>query len=94
MNSFVVDDGKYKQEEDQQELEIEHKEGGVHEHDHQEENDEILKTRISNHPLYELLVQAHLDCLKVFNLSLSLPLPPSLSLSLSLSLTNQDFFKA
>ncbi|AES76094.1 fused compound leaf protein [Medicago truncatula] len=69
MNSFVVDHEKYKQEENQEELELQHKEGGVHEHDHQEENDEILKTRISNHPLYELLVQAHLDCLKVGDIS-------------------------
>lgn len=47
--------------------------------DHQEENDEQqqqeedaidLKKRISGHPLYELLVQTHLDCLKVRRLDL------------------------
>lgn len=49
--------------------------------DHQEENDEQqqqedaannaidLKKRISGHPLYELLVQTHLDCLKVDSIS-------------------------
>ncbi|WJX67177.1 Homeobox protein knotted-1-like, variant 2 [Trifolium repens] len=66
MNSFV-DDEKYKQ--DDQDLELEQEVGGGHEHDHQEENSEILKTRISNHPLYELLVEAHLDCLKVSDIS-------------------------
>jgi hypothetical protein len=71
MNSFV-DDEKYKQ--DDQDLELEQEVGGGHEHDHQEENSEILKTRISNHPLYELLVEAHLDCLKVPYLPLSLSL--------------------
>jgi hypothetical protein len=35
---------------------------------------EILKRRISGHPLYELLVEAHLGCLKVFSLCLSLSL--------------------
>jgi hypothetical protein len=39
---------------------------------------EILKRRISTHPSYGLLVEAHLGCLKVLFLSLSL----SLSLSL------------
>ncbi|RDX67468.1 Homeobox protein KNOX3, partial [Mucuna pruriens] len=34
-----------------------------------EENNEILKRRISNHPLYGLLVEAHLDCLKVGDIS-------------------------
>ena len=29
-----------------------------------EEND-ILKRRISSHPLYSLLLQSHIDCLKV-----------------------------
>ncbi|CAK8534306.1 unnamed protein product [Lathyrus sativus] len=73
MNSFLVvdddDDVKYKEEE--QELELQHEEqSGVHEHgDHVEENSEILKTRISNHPLYEFLVEAHLDCLKVGDIS-------------------------
>ena len=33
---------------------------------------EILKGRISSHPLYGLLVEAHLGCLKVLSLSLSL----------------------
>ena len=40
----------------------------------QEENqDESLKTRIASHPLYGLLLETHLDCLKVtslFDLSL------------------------
>ncbi|WVZ13622.1 hypothetical protein V8G54_011188 [Vigna mungo] len=35
----------------------------------EEENNEILKRRISSHPLYELLVKAHLDCLKVGDIS-------------------------
>ncbi|XP_057443464.1 homeobox protein knotted-1-like 6 [Lotus japonicus] len=33
------------------------------------ENNETLKRRISSHPLYELLVEAHLDCLKVGDIS-------------------------
>ncbi|KAK7380097.1 hypothetical protein VNO78_32500 [Psophocarpus tetragonolobus] len=37
--------------------------------DDEEENNEILKRRISNHPLYGLLVEAHLDCLKVGDIS-------------------------
>jgi len=37
----------------------------------EEQNNEILKTRISNHPLYGVLLQAHLDCLKVLFLSTS-----------------------
>ena len=43
------------------------------EEEEEEENNEILKRRISNHPLYGLLVEAHLDCLKVFKLSLLFP---------------------
>ncbi|XP_020201887.2 homeobox protein knotted-1-like 1 isoform X2 [Cajanus cajan] len=39
------------------------------EDDDEEENNEILKRRISNHPLYGLLVEAHLDCLKVGDIS-------------------------
>ncbi|XP_054785844.1 protein KNATM-like [Prosopis cineraria] len=40
------------------------------EEDEEEERDhEILKTRISNHPLYDLLVQQHLNCLKVSDIS-------------------------
>jgi len=35
---------------------------------------EALKKRISSHPLYGLLVQTHIDCLKVLSLSLSLSL--------------------
>ncbi|QCD92345.1 KNOX2 protein [Vigna unguiculata] len=35
----------------------------------EEQNNEILKTRISNHPLYGVLLQAHLDCLKVGEIS-------------------------
>ena len=37
-----------------------------------EDDHEILKRRISTHPSYGLLVEAHLGCLKVFFLSLSL----------------------
>ncbi|CAI8595048.1 unnamed protein product [Vicia faba] len=73
MNSFVVVDDhvKYKEDEEQQELELEQEQqNGVHEHGvHVEENSEILKRRISNHPLYEFLVEAHLDCLKVGDIS-------------------------
>ncbi|KAK7271180.1 hypothetical protein RJT34_26863 [Clitoria ternatea] len=47
----------YKQEDDEDQEEVE------------EENSEILKRRISNHPLYGLLVEAHLDCLKVGDIS-------------------------
>ncbi|XP_061988486.1 homeobox protein knotted-1-like 1 [Rosa rugosa] len=44
--------------------------GSYKEKENQEENQddhhhEILKTRISSHPLYGLLVETHLDCLKV-----------------------------
>ncbi|XP_050376413.1 homeobox protein knotted-1-like 1 [Argentina anserina] len=44
--------------------------GSYKEKEKQEENqdddhDESLKTRISSHPLYGLLVETHLDCLKV-----------------------------
>ncbi|KAG4388428.1 hypothetical protein JHK82_025422 [Glycine max] len=39
------------------------------EEEEEEENNEILKRRISNHPLYGLLVEAHLDCLKVGDIS-------------------------
>ncbi|CAJ1952125.1 unnamed protein product [Sphenostylis stenocarpa] len=35
----------------------------------EEENNEILKRRISSHPLYGLLVETHLDCLKVGDIS-------------------------
>ena len=52
------------QEEEELELEEEQEEG-----DDEEENNEILKRRISSHPLYGLLVEAHLECLKVFSLS-------------------------
>ncbi|WCJ42130.1 Homeobox protein knotted-1-like 1 [Euphorbia peplus] len=30
-----------------------------------EEDDEALKKRISSHPLYGFLIQAHIDCLKI-----------------------------
>lgn len=44
------------------------------EEEEEEKNNEILKRRISSHPLYGLLVEAHLDCLKVpFPLFLSTP---------------------
>ncbi|KAE9586080.1 hypothetical protein Lalb_Chr24g0398101 [Lupinus albus] len=38
-------------------------------HQEEEENNEIFKRRISNHPLYGLLVETHLDCLKVGDIS-------------------------
>ncbi|XP_004512773.1 homeotic protein knotted-1-like [Cicer arietinum] len=63
-NSFDDGDNKYK-EHQQQEFEQE-QEGGVHP---EEENNEILKRRISSHPLYQFLVEAHLDCLKVADIS-------------------------
>jgi len=37
----------------------------------EEQNSEILKRRISSHPLYGLLLEAHLDCLKVLFFSTS-----------------------
>ncbi|KAE9600228.1 hypothetical protein Lalb_Chr14g0370701 [Lupinus albus] len=51
----------YQQQHKEEELEQE-KEGD------QESND-ILKRRISSHPLYGLLVEAHLECLKVGEIS-------------------------
>lgn len=33
--------------------------------ENQDDDDQTLKTRISAHPLYGLLVETHLDCLKV-----------------------------
>ncbi|TKY44831.1 Homeobox protein knotted- 2 [Spatholobus suberectus] len=41
----------------------------LEEDEEEEENNEILKRRISNHPLYGLLVEAHLDCLMVGDIS-------------------------
>lgn len=38
----------------------------------EEEEEEILKKRISSHPLYGLLLHSHLNCLKVPSLSLLL----------------------
>ncbi|OIW03616.1 hypothetical protein TanjilG_06125 [Lupinus angustifolius] len=35
----------------------------------EQENNEILKRRISSHPLYGLLVETHLECLKVGDIS-------------------------
>ncbi|CAF2115270.1 hypothetical protein Bca4012_096694 [Brassica carinata] len=37
------------------------------------EEDEILKKRISSHPLYGLLLQSHLSCLKVCSGDFDLP---------------------
>lgn len=48
----------------------------LEEEEDDEENNEILKRRISNHPLYGLLVETHLDCLKVFSFSLYFNFPP------------------
>ncbi|KAG5009512.1 hypothetical protein JHK87_018027 [Glycine soja] len=57
----------YKQ---QQELEEEEDDDDDDDNEEEEEeNNEILKRRISNHPLYGLLVEAHLDCLKVGDIS-------------------------
>ncbi|XP_054790234.1 homeobox protein rough sheath 1-like [Prosopis cineraria] len=42
---------------------------GENSHEQDLEKDDILKTRISSHPLYELLLQAHLQCLKVSEIS-------------------------
>ncbi|XP_028756657.1 homeobox protein knotted-1-like 1 [Neltuma alba] len=39
------------------------------EEDIEEKDHEMLKSRISNHPLYDLLVQQHLNCLKVGEVS-------------------------
>ncbi|TYJ07285.1 hypothetical protein E1A91_A12G294800v1 [Gossypium mustelinum] len=36
-----------------------------HHHKEEEDDDELLKIRISSHPLYERLVENHLNCLKV-----------------------------
>ncbi|XVE58899.1 hypothetical protein DITRI_Ditri04bG0206000 [Diplodiscus trichospermus] len=38
-------------------------------HKEEEDEDELLKTRISSHPLYGRLVQNHLNCLKVGGIS-------------------------
>jgi hypothetical protein len=54
--------------EKQEEEEEEEVERGEDDHD----DHEILKRRISTHPSYGLLVEAHLGCLKVLFLSLSL----------------------
>ncbi|TYJ07289.1 hypothetical protein E1A91_A12G295200v1 [Gossypium mustelinum] len=35
-----------------------------HHHKEEEDDDELLKIRISSHPLYERLVENHLNCLK------------------------------
>ncbi|KAH0976071.1 hypothetical protein GBA52_017970 [Prunus armeniaca] len=43
------------------------------------EDHEILKNRISTHPLYGLLVEAHLDCLKVGGISGDLDLEGDVS---------------
>ncbi|CAL0323929.1 unnamed protein product [Lupinus luteus] len=51
------------QKEDEEELEQEQ------DGDQEEENNEILKRRISSHPLYGLLVETHLECLKVGDIS-------------------------
>ncbi|OIW16045.1 hypothetical protein TanjilG_04580 [Lupinus angustifolius] len=54
-------DKNYQQQkdEDEEELELEQ----------EEESNEILKRRISSHPLYGLLVETHLECLKVGDIS-------------------------
>ena len=68
-NGEMVSDGEERSEEEEED----------------EEERKMLKRRISCHPLYGFLVEAHLDCLKV-SLSLSLSLYLSLSVFLSLSL--------
>lgn len=69
----IDDEINYKKEEEEEE-ELELEEEQEEEGDDEEENNEILKRRISNHPLYGLLVEAHLDCLKVIYSYLSLSL--------------------
>jgi hypothetical protein len=61
----VLRNCREKEEEEEEEKEAEEEEEVVGE-------DEILKRRISTHPSYGLLVEAHLGCLKVFSLSLFL----------------------
>jgi hypothetical protein len=71
----LMSNSREKQEEEEEEEE--EAERGEDDHD----DHEILKRRISTHPSYGLLVEAHLGCLKVL----------FLSLSLSLSLSNESF---
>ncbi|KAL2626149.1 hypothetical protein AAZV13_07G094400 [Glycine max] len=59
----------YKQQQELEEEEEEDDDDDNEEEEEEEENNEILKRRISNHPLYGLLVEAHLDCLKVGDIS-------------------------
>lgn len=40
--------------------------GDAVEEDNNEEETEVIKRKISSHSLYDLLVDTHLDCLKVF----------------------------
>ncbi|XP_019465357.1 PREDICTED: homeobox protein knotted-1-like 2, partial [Lupinus angustifolius] len=53
------------QQNDEDDEEEEEQEEGAQE----EENNEILERRISSHPLYGLLVETHLECLKVGDIS-------------------------
>ncbi|CAL0322267.1 unnamed protein product [Lupinus luteus] len=55
------DERNYQQQHKEEELEQE-QEGD-------QENNEILKRRISSHPLYGLLVETHLECLKIGDIS-------------------------
>ena len=50
---------------------------GVEGSDHVEikENEEVLKKIIATHPLYEVLIQSHISCLKVINFPFSFLLP-------------------
>ncbi|XP_015966798.1 homeobox protein knotted-1-like 1 [Arachis duranensis] len=60
---------EHEQEQDQEAACYEEEEEEEEEDQDDEKNNEILKRRISNHPLYGLLVEAHLECLKVGDIS-------------------------
>ncbi|KAE9588253.1 hypothetical protein Lal_00002857 [Lupinus albus] len=52
---------QHKDEDEEEEEELEQEQ--------EQENSDILKRRISSHPLYGLLVETHLECLKVGDIS-------------------------
>ncbi|KAK7291367.1 hypothetical protein RIF29_06445 [Crotalaria pallida] len=56
------------QEEEEEELEL-FEQDQQQDGNQEEEDSEILKRRISSHPLYGLLVETHLECLKVGDIS-------------------------
>ena len=57
-----------------------------------DDHEENLKTRISGHPLYGLLVETHLDCLKVTYISLSLSRSIDITLNSQLELVTYASF--